>query len=192
MLKSFARFSTAILLAFAVAACDSDDETVVSETTTAGTSAFIGEWVTGCVPFSAISDRDIYAIHRVQFDATEWEYVIATFLDEGCTTQMVGTEEAGTTTSTTTLSGTYTDQGSETTADGLAANRLSLVLLAGSNTLDEPGEDSGFLIGESNDALVFVNDANVLFFDAALVGGAAESGNSLSLTLPFNMVSDGG
>ena len=193
MLKNSVKLSAALLLAFTVAACDSDDdETVVPEMITAETSAFVGEWATDCVPFGALPDSDIYAIYSVQFDATEWEYVIASFVDESCTTQMVGTEEAGRTTSTTTISGTYIDQGTETTTDGLAANRLSLTLLAGSNTLDEPGDDSGFLIGEVNDALVFVNDADVLFIDAALVGSAAASGSTLSLTLPFSMVGAGG
>ena len=186
-MKSRMRELSAVLLVlFAITACDSDDDDdgMTTEAEQETVAAFIGEWTTGCVA-SQLPNFSAFFTYDFQTTATTWQFVQSAFLDESCSIQedvILGTE-----TFTTTITGTYTEGDEVTTADGLQANLLELTLETFTNTADEPGEEPDVNIGDSFDALVFVNDANVLFLDDGLLG-INEAPGTLVLTLPFNQV----
>jgi len=177
------KLKTAVVVSivFLLSACSSSDDN------DSPAAPYIGLWDTGCTLSGFVQSPDIYTTRSMRFDSAEWVFTQSAFLDAGCTVQMSGTEETGTrTTFTTTVTASYTDDGSTTTtADGLEAFNLASVVTGSTTTSDSQPEEGDSPDGAMFDLLVNVTDTNVLFVDGALLG-LNETPGSLLLTLPFN------
>jgi len=170
-----------------VVACSSSDDS----SSASGAYAYIGEWETGCVKsLQHPEDPNLYVSYRLRFNATEWHYVFAAYVDEECTSQRLETADIDRTTYTLTIAGTYFNSGVVTTADGLQANNLTINVTSDTttNTSDNPDDESDTAIGASADILIYVDDANVLYAGESLLGTSEDTGEvsgKLVLSLPF-------
>jgi len=159
-------------------------------------AVYIGDWSTGCIANPLISQPNEFAVFEMKIGDTQWESVMSFYLDEACTVQTDGSLEAGDlrTRGTITILALYTDKGTVITSDGIEAHTLTSMITETSSSLEdqanEPaamGEDEAIVGGEFN-ALVYVDDANLLYTGNIVVDtiGETAEGNTLLLTLPYN------
>ncbi len=183
------KLSAAVLALTIITACGSDNGAAVTDTNaeTGMTAAYVGSWTTGCIAAPIpIEGADTYFTYDFNFEAATWQFVQSGYLDESCTIQFQEIDGATFERGTTTITGTY-QEGAElvTTADGVQANSLSLTVDTFTNTLNEPDDPPNEAIGTTNDVLVYVDDAGVLYLDDALLG-INQAPGTLVLTLPFD------
>ena len=172
-------FWSLLLLCF-LAGCDSDTGvTVVKDT---GAENFIGSWSSACIVVRD-NDGDFDAVtYEFEFAESLFNYSFTTFVDEGCTSQVVGLDFS----STTRFDGSYSTVGQVNTSTGLTAIELALNKESGSTQLAGgeiiPADLSE--IGQNTvPLLVFVDDSDVLFVDDIFL--AMPDNSMLDLDVPF-------
>jgi len=161
-----------------MAGCSEKEEPVIS------TAPYIGEWESDCIDKVPMSNSH-YITYSFNIDATEFEYSLSAYFDENCTSQTPNAEQAGSRRGTVTVAGTYVDGGIATSTDGLESNILQSTNLYATSTLDEPEDNTSLPADVEYDFLVHVNDADILFVEAGLLG-LSETAGSLALTIPLS------
>ena len=180
-MKSLHTYFWSLLLLGSLAGCGSSDTgvTVVKETDAAN---FIGSWSSACTVVRD-NDGDFDAVtYEFEFSENIFSYSLTTFVDEDCTSQVVGLGFS----STTRFEGSYRSVGQVNTSTGLTAIELALNKESGSTQL-AGGEIIPTALSEFGlntvPLLVFVDDSDVLFIDDIFL--ALPVNSMLNLDVPF-------
>lgn len=180
-MKILLKHAVPSLLLICIAGCSSKkDDPVIS------TAPYIGEWESDCL-LPQQAPIPAYLTYSFNIDTTEFEFILSSYFDENCTTQTPNTEQAGSRRGTITVVGTYVDGGIATSTDGLESNILQSTITSVTSTLESSEENQNLSNGTEYDFLVYVNDADVLFIEAELMG-LTETPGSLALTLPLSRI----
>lgn len=192
-MKPLNSFFLLFLLPGFLVGCSSDGDEVTGNDTDTGTEVgdetenaapanFIGSWSSACT-VDRDDDGDFDAvIYSFEFTENTFSYSLTAFVDEDCSSQVVGLDFS----STTRFNGSYSSDGQLTTSTGLIANELTLNIESGLSQF-AGGEmvvtDLSELSQTSIPLLVFVDDSDVLFVDD--VDFTSPDNNTLNPDVPF-------
>jgi len=150
---------------------------------------YLGSFRTDCI-IDGDDDPD-YFVFGFDFTPTEFTYRFASYLDEACTTQISATGAS----TTTTVNGTYLNNGSQTTMTGLTADLLTLNLLSASRQIEEVNGSASPVIelteadvpflNQSVDLQVYIDDSEVLYVSKLFIFGPGSGSQDINLEFPF-------